>query len=175
MYEREIARPQGARGVKTLMSLVQDAGLLELTRERIAAQHSRDGIIAAVKDSARNVCKSDGITFILREGELCHYVEEDAIGPLWKGQYFPIGACISGWSMLHGQTAVIEDIFSDPRIPHDAYRPTFVRSLIMSPVGEKKVFAMGAYWREKRQFSDLEILTVKTFSAIVGKALSNLL
>jgi GAF domain-containing protein len=149
--------------------------LLELTQERMRAQMSRDGVIAAVKDSARQICKSDGITFILREGNMCHYVEEDAIGPLWKGQYFPISACISGWSMLNGQTAVIEDIFADPRIPHDAYRPTFVKSLIMTPVGEKNVAAMGAYWKETRRFSDLEILTVKTFSAIVGRALSNLL
>lgn len=157
------------------MSLIQDNALLSLTQERMAAQMSRDGVIAAVKDTARGICKSDGITFILREGNLCHYVEEDAIGPLWKGQFFPIGACISGWSMLNGQTAVIEDLFADPRIPHDAYRPTFVKSLIMTPVGEKNVAAMGAYWREPRRFSDLELMTVKTFSTIVGKALSNLL
>src|ERR1700759_182997 len=113
------------------MSLIEDHELLELTRERMDAQLNRDGLIAAVKDTARNICKSDGITFILREGNLCHYVEEDAIGPLWKGQYFPITACISGWSMLHGQTAVIEDVFADARIPVDAYRPTFVKSLIM--------------------------------------------
>src|ERR1700759_5577694 len=157
------------------MSLHDDPELMELARERISAQLNREGLIAAVKDTARNICKSDGITFILREGNMCHYVEEDAIGPLWKGQYFPLSACISGWSMLNGQTAVNEDVFTDPRIPHDAYRPTFVKSLIMTPVGEKNVAAMGAYWKESRQFSDLEQLTVKTFSTIVGKALSNLL
>ena len=157
------------------MSLVEDHDLLELTRERMAAQMSRDGIIAAVKDTARGICKADGITFVLREGNLCHYVEEDAIGPLWKGQYFPMNVCISGWSMLNGQTAVIEDVFADARIPVDAYRPTFVRSLIMTPVGEKHVAAMGAYWKNTRQFSDLEVMTVKTFSTLVGKALSNLL
>lgn len=157
------------------MSLTEDVDLLELTRERMDAQLNRDGLIAAVKDTARGICKADGITFVLREGEMCHYVEEDAIGPLWKGQFFPMSVCISGWSMLHGQTAVIEDVFADPRIPQDAYRPTFVRSLIMTPVGEKNVAAMGAYWKDKRSFSDLDVMTVKTFSAIVGKALSNLL
>lgn len=162
------------------MSLLDDseqarADLIARTRERLAAAKDRDAVIQAVKDGARGICRSDGITFILREGELCHYVEEDAIGPLWKGQYFPIEACISGWAMRHGSTAVIEDVFADPRIPQDAYRPTFVRSLIMTPLGEKNVAAMGAYWREKRTFSDLEIMTVKTFSAIVGRALSDLL
>ena len=70
---------------------------------------------------------------------------------------------------------VIEDVFEDPRIPYDAYLPTFVKSLIMTPVGEDNVAAIGAYWKDKRSFSDLEILTVKTYSAAVGKALSDLL
>jgi hypothetical protein len=77
--------------------------------------------------------------------------------------------------MTHGETAVIEDVFADPRIPYDAYLPTFVKSLIMTPVGTRHVAAMGAYWKETRQFSELEILTVETFSALVGKALSDLL
>src|SRR3569833_1069320 len=163
------------------MSMIDDGleydrtSLMELARERMEAAQNRQAIIAAVKDSARGICKSDGITFILRVGSLCHYVEEDAIGPLWKGQFFPMTACISGWSMLHGETAVIEDIFSGPRIPHDAYRPTFVKSLIMTPVGERNVAAMGAYWKDQRSFSDMDVLTVKTFSAIVGRALSDLL
>jgi hypothetical protein len=50
-----------------------------------------------------------------------------------------------------------------------------VRSLIMTPLGANHVAAMGAYWKDTRRFSDLEIMTVKTFSAIVGKALSDLL
>ena len=77
--------------------------------------------------------------------------------------------------MVHGETAVIEDVFEDPRIPYDAYLPTFVKSLIMTPVGDSNVAAIGAYWKDRRNFSDLEIMTVKTFSALVGKALSDLL
>jgi len=149
--------------------------LLGHARQRLALASNRAMVIETVRETARGICKSDGITFVLRDGDMCHYVEEDAIGPLWKGQYFPMNVCISGWSMLNGQTAVIEDVFADARIPVDAYRPTFVRSLIMTPVGEKHVAAMGAYWKNTRQFSDLEVMTVKTFSTLVGKALSNLL
>jgi GAF domain-containing protein len=148
--------------------------LSEATR-RLALADDRSQVIETVRQTGRNVCGSDGITFVLREGQTCHYVEEDAIGPLWKGQRFAISACISGWTMLNGQIAVIEDVFEDPRIPYDAYLPTFVKSLIMTPVGDKNVAAIGAYWSRKRQFSDLEITTVKTFSVLVGKALSNLL
>jgi hypothetical protein len=47
--------------------------------------------------------------------------------------------------------------------------------MIMTPLGERNVAAMGAYWKEKRSFSDLEIMSVKTYAAIVGRALSEAL
>lgn len=150
-------------------ALVNDA------QQRLARAGNQTAVIDTVRETARGIIKSDGITFILRDGELCHYVEEDAIGPLWKGQRFPLQSCISGWAMLNAQTAVISDVFEDPRIPYDAYLPTFVKSLIMTPVGDKHVAAMGAYWKEKRNFSDMEVMTVKAYSAIVGRALSDLL
>jgi hypothetical protein len=36
--------------------------------------------------------------------------------------------------MLNRQIAVVPDIYEDARIPHEAYRPTFVKSLVMVPV-----------------------------------------
>lgn len=143
---------------------------------RLTAAESRADAIEAIRATARAICGSDGICLVLREGDLCHYVEEDAIAPLWKGQRFPLSTCISGWSMLNCKTAVIEDVFTDPRIPHDAYRPTFVKSLIMTPVGqEEPVAAIGAYWQARRSFTDEEVARVKTMSLLIGMALSYIL
>ena len=160
----------------TLYDDSDDIGLrLSRVEKRLTAAESRAQAIETIRATARSVCNSDGITIVLREGELCHYVEEDAIAPLWKGQRFPLSACISGWSMLNAQTAVIEDVFADPRIPQDVYRPTFVKSMIMTPIGDiKPVAAIGAYWQEKRKFTASEIATIKTLSVIIGKALSYL-
>jgi GAF domain-containing protein len=143
---------------------------------RLTAAESRADAIEAIRATARAICGSDGICLVLREGDLCHYVEEDAIAPLWKGHRFPLGTCISGWSMLNAKTAVIEDVFADPRIPHDAYRPTFVKSLIMTPVGqEDPVAAIGAYWQARRSFTDEEVARVKTMSLLIGMALCYIL
>lgn len=131
-----------------------------------------DEIQSHVARTAREIVGADGVTFVLREGTLCHYVEESAIGPLWKGQRFPMSACISGWSMLNASTAVVPDIYSDPRIPIDAYEPTFVRSLVMVPIGLKDPLgAIGAYWSNKRTFDQetvalLEGLARSTASAV---------
>jgi GAF domain-containing protein len=112
---------------------------------------------------ARRLAGSDGATFVLREGDRCFYADEDSIAPLWKGQRFPIGECISGWTMLHGEPAVIPDIRTDERIPQAAYASTYVRSMVMVPVGTPAGAAIGAYWGSRTP--DPEVLP-----AIVGLA-----
>lgn len=99
-----------------------------------------------VRTAARTLADAHGATFVLREREHCFYEDEDAIAPLWKGQRFPLTACISGWAMLNQQVAIVPDIEQDQRIPIEAYRPTFVRSLVMVPVGDPPAAAIGAYW-----------------------------
>ncbi len=132
----------------------------------------QDDVIAVVRSTARQALGADGVTFVLRDGDFCHYVEEDAIGPLWKGKKYPLGNCISGWAMLNNQTAAISDIYVDKRIPHDAYRPTFVRSLIMAPVrADAPVAAIGAYWRTRRTFTPEDIKAVEMMADFAGNAL----
>ncbi len=105
-----------------------------------------EDIQRVVRSAPVHIADAAGGTFVLRDGDKCFYADEDAISPLWKGQRFPIGECISGWAMQHGRTAVVPDIARDERIPLAAYRPTFVRSLVMVPIGRPAVAAMGAYW-----------------------------
>jgi GAF domain-containing protein len=148
--------------------------LLSAAQDRLARAESLDDIIAIVRSSARAICSADGVTFVLRENNQCHYVDEDAIGPLWKGERFPMPACISGWAMLNGKTAVIDDVFADERIPHDFYRKTFVKSLIMTPVGkDTPVAAIGAYWRDFRAFSEHEVAAIVALAASVGNAMKS--
>jgi GAF domain-containing protein len=146
--------------------------LLEAATDRIAVAETMESLIDVVRGTARAVFSADGVTFVLRDGDHCHYVEEDAIGTLWKGERFPMASCISGWCMLNDKSAAIEDIFADPRIPHEAYRRTFVKSLIMSPVRtQAPVAAIGAYWRERRRFSEREVATVEALADAVGQAM----
>jgi len=101
------------------------------------------------RTEARRIAGSDGPTFVLLDGNRCFYADEDSIAPLWKGQRFPIDQCISGWTMLHDEPAVVPDIAIDERIPQAANRSTYVRSLVMVPVGSPAVAAIGAYWAEE--------------------------
>ena len=108
----------------------------------------------------------------MREGDFCHYVDEDAIGALWKGQTFPMAACISGWSMLKRQTVCIADIKKDRRIPHDLYETTLVQSLVMTPIGmNPPVGALGAYWGHVYAAQPNEVTTLQSLARAVGDAI----
>lgn len=125
------------------------ADLLIDAVQRLSAVNDLDEVVGIVKKAARRITQADGATFVLRDGDKCHYVDEDAIGPLWKGRRFPMDICISGWTMRNRQPAIIPDIFIDERIPQDAYRPTFVKSLAMVPIRSlDPIGAIGIYWSE---------------------------
>jgi PAS domain S-box-containing protein len=141
--------------------------------ERLSAADSIDDVIRVVRETARAISGADGVTFVLRDGNLCHYVEEDAVGPLWKGRRFPMSSCISGWCMLNKTAAIVPDIYSDPRIPHDAYRPTFVKSLVMVPVrAENPLAAIGSYWSICREFGDGEIALLEGLARSTAAAIA---
>lgn len=133
-----------------------------------------DGVMSVVRLAARELTGADGATFVLRKGEHCYYAEENAIGPLWKGQLFPLQACISGWVMLNGKPAVIEDIYEDPRIPAEAYRVTFVKSLAMVPIRRHEpIAAIGNYWADPHKPSDEEVAVLQALANVTAVAMEN--
>ena len=163
-----VAERPGAVAADPLNSLVDAI-------EQLALARSAEEIAAVVRHSARVLSGADGVAVVLRDEDRCHYVDEDAVGPLWKGLKFPMTACISGWAMLNRQTAVIPDIYLDPRIPHDAYRPTFVKSLVMTPVGAgEPIAAIGAYWAKRRDPTDQEIAVLQAIARATATAFENL-
>lgn len=143
--------------------------------EQIAGIHDLPGLMAIVRHAARELTGADGATLVLRDGDKCHYADEDAIGPLWKGQRFPLSSCISGWAMLHAQQVVIDDIYADPRIPHEAYRSTFVKSLSMVPINrDNPVGAIGCYWQQHHLATEEELGLQQALADAMAVGLANL-
>lgn len=141
----------------------------------LSAARTHEAIIDITRRAARDIAGSLGVAIVLRDGELCHYIAEDSEVPLWAGQKFPLTACISGWAMLHRQQVVIPDIYADPRVPHEAYRPTGIHSLVMTPVGEPAPFgALGAYWREVREATEEEKSAMAALASCMATALQNI-
>ena len=143
--------------------------------QALSQARSMDRIGQIVRDAARDLTAADGATFVLRDGDQCFYADENAISPLWKGQRFPMSTCISGWVMENREPATIEDIYKDPRIPHDAYRPTFVKSLVMVPIRHNDpIGAIGTYWASIHHPSLEEMRILQILADTTSVAMENI-
>lgn len=142
--------------------------------QRLSMARSLDAVVEVVRHAGRRLTGADGATFVLKEEGLCHYVDEDAIAPLWKGKRFPMGSCISGWAMLNRRPAVVPDIYADARIPVDAYRPTFVKSLAMVPIRAlDPIGAIGNYWASRHEADAVELAMLQALADATSVAIEN--
>ena len=169
--------PKPSAEPKPFADQVRDerSGLLLEAIERLAGAGAIDDVVATLRATARRLIGADGIAVILREDEQCWYVEEDAMGPLWKGHKFPLASCISGWAMVHRQTVAIEDVRNDERIPQELYRGTFVRGLLMVPVrSADPIGAIGAYWSDCYRATKEQVATLERLARATATAMENI-
>ena len=169
----ELEKPK-ANGVTVKDYYVPAMEHLVSVVQELSLARSLEDIMAIVRQAARWLTGADGATFILRDNGYCYYADEDAIAPLWKGKRFPLERCISGWAMLNRQPAVIRDIYDDPRIPAEAYRPTFVKSLAMVPIRSlDPVGAIGTYWATLRMPKPEEVKILQALANSTSVAMEN--
>jgi two-component sensor histidine kinase len=168
--------PHGDKGeVDHLTPVVAgDAATLLAIIRRLCRARSQEEIMAVVSHGVRTLLHADGGAFVLREGDRCYYADEDAISPLWKGRRIPMSGTIAGWCMINNRPAAIPDIYQDARVAPEVYRPTFVRSLAMAPVGhDQPVAALGAYWSEMRQPQPEEVDLLCAIADAAALAVAN--
>ncbi len=150
-------------------------GLMEKARDALAQAQDLNTITAIVRTAARTLVEADGATFVLKDGDKCYYVDEDAISLLWKGKRFPISECVSGWVMMNAIPTTIPDINKDDRILTAAYRSTFVKSLAMVPIRQSgPIGAIGTYWAVTRQATNAEIEILQELGQATSAALERL-
>lgn len=160
--------------IARLRGQIENQARLVTAVQELSLARSLEEIQAIVRRAAREITGADGATFVLRDHGCCYYADEDAIAPLWKGRRFPMSTCISGWAMLHREAVVIEDIYADERIPHEAYRPTFVKSLVMVPIRiAAPIGAIGNYWARHRVVQREEIELLQALANTTAVAMEN--
>ncbi|AMK25938.1 ATP-binding protein [Sphingobium sp. TKS] len=168
--DRKLASERGAEQ----KALAARWGIATEAMEALAGARSMEAVTYVLRAFARRAVGADGIAVVLRDEDQCHYIAEDSMEPLWAGQRFPASSCVSGWAMEHHQTVVIPDVFDDDRVPVEAYRTTFVRSMVMVPIGRiEPIAALGAYWSEFAQPTDNEIALLEGLARAASTALEN--
>jgi diguanylate cyclase (GGDEF)-like protein len=162
------SRPVSVKNTAHFKMLLEAVQSLSLAKDL-------ETIMYIVRKAARKLTGADGATFVLRETDQCYYADEDAISPLWKGKRFPMKVCISGWVMENKQAVVIEDIYADARIPMDAYRPTFVKSLAMVPIRTNSpIGAIGTYWADIYHPTEEQINFLQALADSTSVAMENI-
>ncbi|GBF82882.1 sensor domain-containing diguanylate cyclase [Aphanothece sacrum] len=148
---------------------------LILTVQKLSLARDLETVMYIVKHAARKLTQSDGATFILRDGSNCFYADEDAIAPLWKGMRFPLDICIGGWTMNNRQPAIIPNVLGDSRIPYEAYKPTFVKSLLTAPIRRlDPIGAIGIYWSQYHESTPEEIKLLQALADSTAIAMENI-
>lgn len=141
---------------------------------QLAGARDASHVVEIIRATARSMIGCQGIAVIRKEDDLCHYIEEDAIGALWKGQKFPASACVSGWAMAERKTIVIPDIDHEDRVPRELYQDTFVRAIAMTPVRpQNPIGAIGAYWAAPYQPTRMEIEILEALASAAATAIEN--
>lgn len=166
LINREIKKKNKVNSkLNALTSVIQEiSGATELNQ-----------ITEITSSFARKLVNADGVSFILRDNSECYYINEDAISPLWKGKRFSINECISGWVMQHKETAIIKDIYADERIPHDIYKPTFVKSAVVCPVNKNNpVAAIAIYWANQTMIGKNDIELIESLANAVSVSMDKL-
>jgi PAS domain S-box-containing protein len=141
--------------------------------EKLSAAEDLAQVARTVVEAARHLGGADGAAFVLREGDACHYIDEDAIEPFWKGRRFPTASCIAGWCMLNRATATIPDIDQDDRLARGADLGSFVKSLVVVPVGrENPSAAIGVYWAQAQVPDSATVVVLEALARSIAAALA---
>lgn len=171
--ERAVKREAEATRATLEHSLHEATMLMAASRELSQAFRLED-VLRTLCRVAREIVRADGAVFVFADGEQVYYAEEDAVGPLWRGQRFRADMCVSGWAIATRKTVVIEDVYTHPHVLHDTYRPTFVRGLALSPVRRADPLgALGVYWQETYRPTDVQVRLLETLADIGAVAVQN--
>ncbi len=141
----------------------------------IARARTLEDLATQVARAIRDLAHGQGAAFVLRDQSECVYLEVDAIGPLWKGERFPLSACVCGWSMLNRQPAIVKDVLNDERTPSRYYRGRFVKSLLVVPVrGDDPLGALVVYWDHAHTANTDQIASAQTIADAAAVGVENI-
>lgn len=142
--------------------------------ERLVLAGSLDEVVAVLRDTARAAVGAQGIAVFIEKDGRCCCVAQDAVSPRLQGQTFPADHCVSGWAMRHNETVTIRDVRLDPRVSQDACASTFVRSLVVVPIGRPvAVASLGAYWSQVRTHDHDTIRRLESLARLATIAIEN--
>lgn len=155
---------RGGTGPELLVSAIQDMSLARSVPE----------IHRVISHTARRLNRANGSDVALLEGASCHFVDEDGLGPGWKGRRIPVDSCLAGWSIRNRRPLVVTDVLADIRLPVAPFWSTPVTSLMVVPIRSKfPIGALSNYWIEPHSPTDEDVTLLQALADAASVALEN--
>jgi len=165
------AEQRGAAGLDD-RALAARWGYVAEAVEALSAARSMDEVIDVLGARARRIIGCEGVVLVVRDGDLCRCVAEDSVESLWLGQSFRWEESVAGWAMHHATTMSESDVLLDPRVPPDGYADTYVRSMLVTPIGRGQPrAAIAALWSESGRPGDNQVAMLETLARAASAAL----
>ena len=154
------------------LALIEEITSLIARLSRAKTQKEVTTIVSAV---ARRISAADGATIVLRDDTSNNQITEAGSSPLREGRRFPIEETIAAYCMEERKPVVVPDVTEDDRIPREASRKTFVKSLLLVPIDHKHpVGAIGVYWSHHHHATEAQIRVLQSLASSVSVALKDI-
>lgn len=150
-----------------------EEGLVAIIQE-MALVRSAAEVHRVVCRAGRTLLQANGANVVLVEGSLAHYVDEEGIGPGWKGRRIPLDSSVSGWCVRQRRPVVIADVKADIRLPVAPYWSTNVASLVAVPVrSQAPIGALISYRTSPHAAGEQEVRRLQALADSASVALDS--
>ena len=127
-----------------------------------------------ISHTARRLTRANGSGLVLFEGTHCFFVDEDGIGPGWRGRRIPLDSCVAGWAIRNRKPIVIPDVREDIRLPVAPYWSTPVASVTVVPIrSQSPIGAVCNYWSEPYAPTAWQVDLLQTLTDAASVAIEN--
>jgi len=143
--------------------------------KEFSTAHELSEVYHTAVSAARRLTDAESSAMIIKEGDTCQCVDEDASEPLLKGQKVSQGDCIADYVLSSGKPMIVEDMEKDLQITKEPFKNIQVKSLAIFPIHSQVTLgAMALLWRESYSFKTDETRLIETLLDAASQAIENI-
>lgn len=149
-------------------------GLIAIQQAIGAAVDDLAAVMNAIASDSSVMPAADGVTILLREGEMMRTVASNGTAAHLIGLQFPVAGSLSGLCILTGEPQRSDDAPNDARLNHSVPHPLGMQSMIVLPILYKGMPQGVLLYHSARPgaFSDEDMLFARLLAAPIASGLS---
>jgi PAS domain S-box-containing protein len=156
------------------------AQIIEIQRDVAAADLDLQAVMDLICGRTQRLMGCDGVAVMMLEGDRLSFGADSGLSDRTTGhsQLRRSGLELSsftGWTLLHNQSAIANDLQNDPRADRESARRDGIGSMIVVPLrhGERPIGVLQIVGNEKDAFIQEDVSTIELLSVVLSAAMSH--